>query len=113
MSERRWTDADLRAAWEDGVRRGSAHLGPRSNFYFTETLDREWEQSKPRARIRALEIAQAGLPPDTQKITQAELIGLFGPMLPIEVAMMIQNAPASMSPGELRRKIRAFAQGQG
>lgn len=60
MSERRWTDADLRAAWEAGARDGFSMGG--SFFPSASLLDRAWEKSKPRARIRALEVARAGLP---------------------------------------------------
>ena len=57
MTERRWTDADLRAAWEAGLNDG-VRLESRRFF----NVDHLWEKSKPRARIRALEIATAGLP---------------------------------------------------
>lgn len=54
VSERRWTDADLKAAWEDGVMDGAK----RDRFVGFEA---NWEKSRTRARIRALEIARAGL----------------------------------------------------
>ena len=59
MSAPRWTDADLRAAWEAGVRDGW-QLGGRYLPRLPE-LNREWEKSIPRARIRALEIANSGV----------------------------------------------------
>lgn len=44
-----------------------------------------------------------------EKITQSEIVELFGDEMPIEAANLLFNAPDYMTIGEVREKIRALA----
>lgn len=46
-------------------------------------------------------------------ITQAELVGWFGPTLPVEVVTLLFDAPPDATIGDLRRQVRKLAQAQG